>query len=204
MATSVDVMLTLWVGVSFTSPVRKMAGNFCNKALTSAGTESGIFSKEGGGSNRDWFSLELKLDDFTSGFRTTCADMAGGCEEVVAVGSWIGTGAGTSEELNKHGEADEAAENKKEAGETAEGRMRVGEAAGVHANCIWLISVTTVTLNFLKKSMPRLGPATAACKNLDVISLPWNCTVFWMKPQGEIGCPSAPLRRGPDGLEFWL
>jgi hypothetical protein len=25
-----------------------------------------------------------------------------------------------------------------------------------------------------------------------------------MKPQEGIGCPSSPLRRGPDGLEFWL
>jgi hypothetical protein len=25
-----------------------------------------------------------------------------------------------------------------------------------------------------------------------------------MKPQEGIGCPSAPLRRGPDRLEFWL
>jgi hypothetical protein len=25
-----------------------------------------------------------------------------------------------------------------------------------------------------------------------------------MKPQEGIGCPSAPLRRGPDGLEFCL
>jgi hypothetical protein len=72
------------VGVGFTSPVHKIEGNFCNKALTSAGTESGIFCKEGGWSNRDWFSLELKLeklDDFTTGFRTTCADMAGGWEK---------------------------------------------------------------------------------------------------------------------------
>jgi hypothetical protein len=66
------------------------------------------------------------------------------------------------------------------------------------------MSGTTVTLNFLKKSMPRMGPATAACKKLDVKSLPWNCTVFRLKPQEGIGCPSAPLRRGPDGLEFWL
>ncbi len=65
-------------------------------------------------------------------------------------------------------------------------------------------SLERVTLNFLKKSMPRMGPATAACKKLDVKSLPWNCTVFLMKPQGGIGCPSALLRRGPDGLEFWL
>ncbi len=25
-----------------------------------------------------------------------------------------------------------------------------------------------------------------------------------MKPLEGIGCPSVPLRRGPDGLEFWL
>ncbi len=25
-----------------------------------------------------------------------------------------------------------------------------------------------------------------------------------MKPQERMGWPSAPLRRGPDGLEFWL
>ncbi len=66
------------------------------------------------------------------------------------------------------------------------------------------MSGTTVTLYFLKKSMPRMGSATAACKKLDVKSLPWNCTVFLMKPQEGIGCPSAPLRRGRDGLEFWL
>ncbi len=35
-------------------------------------------------------------------------------------------------------------------------------------------------------------------------STPWNCTVYLMKPQEGIGCPSAPLRRGPDGLAFWL
>jgi hypothetical protein len=27
---------------------------------------------------------------------------------------------------------------------------------------------------------------------------------FLIKPQEGIGWPSAPLRRGPDGLEFWL
>jgi hypothetical protein len=137
-----------------------------------AGTESGIFFKEGGGSNGDWFSLELKLDDFTLGFRTTCADMAEGCEEVVAVGSWIGTGAGAGGELNKYDEVDEATENKKGVGKTAEGKLGAGEAAAVQANCIWLISRTTVTLNFLKKSMPRIGPATAACRKLDVKNLP--------------------------------
>jgi hypothetical protein len=36
-----------------------------------------------GGPNRDWFSLTLKLDDFTSGFQTNCADMAGAREEVI-------------------------------------------------------------------------------------------------------------------------
>jgi hypothetical protein len=102
--------------------VRRTAGNFCNKALTSAGTESGIFVKRGEGSNRDWFSLELKLDDFILGFWTTCAEMAGGREGVIAVGSWIGTGAGAGGELNKHGKADGAAENKEGEGEAAEGK----------------------------------------------------------------------------------
>jgi hypothetical protein len=38
--------------------------------------------------------------------------MAGGWEEVAAAGSWIGTGAGTGGELNKHGEAGGAAAGK--------------------------------------------------------------------------------------------
>jgi hypothetical protein len=88
-----------------------------------------------------------------------------GWEEVVAVGSWRGTGAGTSGKLNKHGGADEAAENGRGAGETAVSTKGADEATGVQANCIWLMSGTTVTLYFLKKSMPRMGPATAACKN---------------------------------------
>jgi hypothetical protein len=92
--------------------------------------------------------------------------MAGGWEEVAAAGSWIGTRTGTSGELNKHGKAGGAAEGK------------YGAGAAVQANCIWLISGATVTLHFLKKSMPRMGPATVACKKLDVKSLPWNCTVF--------------------------
>ncbi len=53
-----------------------------------------------------------------------------------------------------------------------------------------------MTLNFLKKSMSRMRPATVACKKLAVKSL--------MKPQEGKGCPSAPFRRGPHGLEFWL
>jgi hypothetical protein len=105
--------------------------------------------------------------------------MAGGWEEVATAGSWIGTGAETGGELNKHGEA----------GGAAEGKYGAGEAAAVQANCIWLISGATVTLNFLKSSMPRMGPATVACKKLDVKSLPWNCSVFLMKPQEGIGCP---------------
>ncbi len=75
----------------------------------------------------------------------------------------------------------------------------------MQANCIWLISGTTVTLKiFSKRSMPRMGQATAACKKLNVKNLPRNYTVFLMNPQERIGCPSAPFRRGPDGLEFWL
>jgi hypothetical protein len=75
--------------------------------------------------------------------------MAGGWEEVVAVGNWVGTGAGTGV-----GEADGAAENKEGAGEAAERKQGADEAAVVQANCIWLMSGATVTLNFLKKSMP--------------------------------------------------
>jgi hypothetical protein len=88
--------------------------------------------------------------------------MAGGFQEVAAAGSWIGTGAGAGGKLNKYGEAVRA----------AEGKLGAGEAAAVKANCIWLISGATVTLNFLKKSMPSMGAATAACKKLDVKSLP--------------------------------
>jgi hypothetical protein len=109
-ATGVDVMLDPWLGVGFTSPVRKIEGNFFSSIFTSSGTDSGIFLLEGGESNRDWFSLKLKLDDFTSGFQTRYADMAGGWEEVIAVGGGIRTRARTSVELNKKGEADEAAE----------------------------------------------------------------------------------------------
>ncbi len=88
--------------------------------------------------------------------------MVGGWEEVAAAGGWIGTGAGTGVGLNKHEEADEASVN----------NLGADEAAAVQANCIWLVSGETVTLNFLKKSMPRMGPATAACKKLAVKNLP--------------------------------
>jgi hypothetical protein len=103
--------------------------------------------------------------------------MAGGWEEVVTAGSWFGAGAGTGVGAGSRGGADEAAESTKGA----------GKAAAVQANWIWLISGTAVTLNFLKKSMPKMGPATAACKKLDVKSLPWNSTVFCMNPQEGIG-----------------
>ncbi len=59
-----DVMLDPMVtGVGFTSPVRKIEGNFCKRILISSGTESGIFWNKGGGCNRDLFSLEQKLDE---------------------------------------------------------------------------------------------------------------------------------------------
>jgi hypothetical protein len=80
--------------------------------------------------------------------------MAEGCVEVIAVGSWIGTGTGTGGELNKYGDADEAAEKKGGAGGATEGKKGAGGAAAVQANCIWLMFGTIVTLNFLRKSMP--------------------------------------------------
>jgi hypothetical protein len=119
--------------------VRKIEGSFCKRILTSSGTESRIFLKEAGESNRDLFSLKLKLDDFTLEFRTRYADMAGGWEEVVAVGGGIRTGAGTGVELDK----------KYEACGAAEGKILAGGAAAEQANCIWLISGVTMTLNFL-------------------------------------------------------
>jgi hypothetical protein len=88
--------------------------------------------------------------------------MAGGCEEVIAVCGRIRTGAGTGVELDKQNEADGA----------AEGKILAGGAAAEQANCIQLISGETMTLNFIIKSMPRMGPATAACRKVDVKSLP--------------------------------
>ncbi len=74
-----------------------------------------------------------------------------------------------------------------EAGGAAGGKMWAGRAAAEQAKCIWLSSEETMTLNFLKKSMPRMGPATTACRKVDVKSLPWNCTVFLIKPQEGMG-----------------
>jgi hypothetical protein len=54
----------------------------------------------------------------------------------------------------------------------AEGKTWADGAAAEQANCIWLSSGETTTLNFIKKSMPRMGPATAACRKVAVKSLP--------------------------------
>jgi hypothetical protein len=55
--------------------VLRIEGNFCNKALTSAGTESGIFLKRGGGvKQRLVFPknkaglLHLGISDFMCGY----------------------------------------------------------------------------------------------------------------------------------------
>jgi hypothetical protein len=55
-------------------------------------------------------------------------------------------------------------------------------------------------LNFHTNSMPRMVPATDACKKLEVNILPWNWSVLVMKLQEEICFPFALLRRGSDGL----
>ena len=70
---------------------------FLKQELYVSGDTSGTTCTEGMGSTKDWSFLKLKLDDFTSGFRTNCADMAGGWEEVGRVKS--GTAAGA--ELDK-------------------------------------------------------------------------------------------------------
>ncbi len=54
------------------------------------------------------------------------------------MGNRIGTGAGTSVELNKKGEVDEAAENIGWVDGAAEGKKLAGGAAAEQANCIWL------------------------------------------------------------------
>ncbi len=92
--------------------------------------------------------------------------MAGGWEEVVVVGGGITIGTVTGVELNKKCEVDKAAKNIGWADGAAEGKILVGWAAAEQANCIWLISGETVTLNFCKKSMLRMGPATAACRKV--------------------------------------
>ncbi len=120
--------------------MRKIEGNFCKRILISSCTESGIFWNAEGGSNRDWFSLELRLEE--------------------------------------QYEAGGAADGKMLADGAAEGKIWADGFDAEQANCIWMSSGETMTLNFLKKSMPRMGPATAACRNVDVKSLPWNCTVF--------------------------
>jgi hypothetical protein len=48
--------------------------------------------------------------------------MAGGWEEVVAVGSWAGTGARTGDGVGSRGGVEESAEIKEGAGEAAEGK----------------------------------------------------------------------------------
>ncbi len=99
------------------------------------------FFIRGGGSNRDWFSLKLKLDDFTSGFWTRYADMAGGWEEVVLVGGGIRTGARTDVELDKQNEVDGA----------DEGKILAGRAAAEQANRLWLISGLTIVLDLVSQ-----------------------------------------------------
>ncbi len=58
-------------------------------------------------------------------------------------------------------------DEKYEAGGAAGGKMWAGGAAAEQANCIWLSSGETMILCFLKKSLPRMGPATAACRKVD-------------------------------------
>ncbi len=51
------------------------------------------------------------------------------------------------------------------------GSLAAAVAVAVQANSTLLVPGATVILNFLKKSMPRMGPATAACKIFAVKSL---------------------------------
>jgi hypothetical protein len=50
-------------------------------------------------------------------------------------------------------------------GETlGKNNLAAAGAVAVQANSAWLISGATMIMNFLKKSLPRMGPATVACK----------------------------------------
>ena len=77
-------------------------------------------------------------------------------------------------------------------------------ASWVVANKILFDPGATVTLNCFKKSMPRMGPATAACRKECWKVFPWNWITFEMYPQVGIGNPFAPLRIGLDGLVLEL
>ncbi len=58
-------------------------------------------------------------------------------------------------------------------------------AVAVQAKSTWLVSGATVILNFLMKSMPRMGPAIAACKHLAVNSLQkFGCKQLALKLDG--------------------
>jgi hypothetical protein len=56
-----------------------------------------------------------------------------------------------------------------------------------------------MTLNFLKKSMPRMGPATCLAEKF---ALKLH-SFFHEAPRGD-RLPICPFEKGPDGLEFWL
>ena len=78
----------------------------------------------------------------------------------------------------------------------------VSDVPYVVANNTLFEAGATVKLNFLRKSIPRMGPATAACKKVWLKSTPWKRTNLVTVPQVGIGSPFAPLRVGPDGLTF--
>lgn len=66
------------------------------------------------------------------------------------------------------------------------------------ASVILLLAGQIVRLNFLKKSSPRIGVATAANKNWNVKWAGPNFRLNVLYPQVEILSPFAPMRRGPD------
>ncbi len=63
-------------------PGAQNTGMFLKQELRVSGDTFWNNLYRGAGSKKDWLFLKLELDDFTSGFRTNCADMAGGWEEV--------------------------------------------------------------------------------------------------------------------------
>jgi hypothetical protein len=86
------------------------------------------------------------------------------------------TSAGTESVMGCSGVGSVASKTEKGASEICTKLGKKGLAAGgavaSQANRIWPVSGATLILNFLKKSMPRMGPANVACEKLAVKSLP--------------------------------
>ncbi len=132
----------------------------CSKVLTSAGTELGIgrncFGSKAGKTGGGGWVLDglVYLRTKTGWFHLR--DSIWWCRD-----RWSSTGRRRNRWRHR-------------TVKTGQTGLGADGAAAMQAQSIWLVYGATVTLNFLRKSMPRMGPATVACKNCEENSLPWN------------------------------